>query len=243
MDTLPLVTWMFALTASGALIWLTIRAFKTNTMWGFAVLLLSPFSATFFGVKHWKEQSEPFLLYITTFTATFALGIYLFTVSGGLELLHFSANLQRGTQVQTLAENNNGNLMHASFSVERTSGMDGRFQQGTGVIDEHVSEEITGIPGTKTQTDADFENEAAMKKEKPVRYRLTYVPIKISEARNYIGTTAKITRKNVPEKEYRITGASRRHIELAQRGRGGQYSFHFRNSDVEKIRVLVNKPY
>ena len=226
METLPLVTWMFALTAIGALIWLTIRAFKTNTGWGFAVLLLSPFSATFFGVKHWDEQREPFLLYITTFTAAFALCIYLFTVSGGMDLLRFSVGIPQGPQAQTLAEHNTGNLMRASYSVEGAPG---------GLIDKYESEENTDPLATNTRAETDL--------EKPVRYRLTYIPIKLSEAKNYIGATAKITRKNVTEKEYRITGASHRHIELAQRKKGGRYSFHFKNSDVEKIRVLVNEPY
>jgi len=243
MNTLPLVTWMFALTATGALIWLTIRAFKTNTLWGFAVLLFSPFSATFFGIKYWEEQNEPFLLYITTFTATFTLGIYLFTMTGGLELLHYSAISQRAAQVQTLAENDQGNMMQASYSVESTPGMGNRFQQGAGLIDEHMSEEFTGIPDTQAQMEADSENSPATKKKKPVRYRLTYMPIKLGEVRNYIGATAKITRRNVAEKEYLITGASHRHIELAQRGKGGRYSFHFKNSDVEKIRILIKEPY
>jgi hypothetical protein len=220
---------MFALTAIGALIWLTIRAFKTNAGWGFAVLLLSPFSATVFGVKHWEKQREPFLLYITTFTATFALCIYLFTATGGLELLRLSTSIQQG--------NSQGGLMRTSYSVEAEPGIDGQFQQGSGL-------EVTGALDPEIPAEAaDSEDEAVMKEEKPVRYRLAYIPIKFADTKYYIGATAKITRKNVPEKEYRITGASPRHIELAQRRNGGQFSFNFRYSDIDKIRVLVNEPY
>jgi len=236
MNTLPLVTQMFALMAIGALVWLTIRAFKTHTGWGLAVLLLSPFSATLFGVKYWEKQREPFLLFITTFTATFALSIYLFTVTGGLELLRLSASFQHEIQAQTLAENNPGGFIRTSYAVEDAPGIDGRFQQGSGV-------EVTDVTDPEIQETANSEDEAAIKKEKPVRYRLTYMPIKLSDTKNYIGKTAKITRKNVPEKEYRITGASPRHLELAQRNRNGEYSFHIRTSDIDTIRVLVNEPY
>jgi len=221
METLVLVTRIFGLVALGALIWLTIRAFKTKPGWGFAVLLLSPFSATAFGVKHWEEQREPFLLYITTFTTTFALCVYLFAVSGGLELLGMTASSQRGVQ-QTQAETSHDNFMHAGYSAEETSEF----------TEEPVTEEIEVI-----------EDEPVAKEKQPVRYRLAYVPIKISEVRNYIGTTAKITRKNAREKEYLITGASHRHIEVAQRGKSGKFSFHFKNSDIENIRVLINEAY
>jgi hypothetical protein len=220
MDTLLLITRMFGLVALGALIWLTIRAFKTKPGWGFAVLLLSPFSAAVFGVKYWEEQREPFLLYIATFTATFALCVYLFAVSGGLELLGMTASSQRGMQTQTGTSHDS--FMHASYSVGETPGF----------TDEPVIEEIAAI-----------EDEPVTKEEEPVRYRLTYVPIKLTEVKNYIGATAKITRKNAREKEYLITGASPRHIEIAQRGKGGKFSFHLKNSDIKNIRVLVNETY
>ena len=220
MDTLPLITRIFGLVALGALIWLTVRAFKTKPGWGFAVLLLSPFSAAVFGVKYWEEQKEPFLLYITTFTATFALCVYLFAVSGGLELLGMTASSQRVMQEHTGTSRDT--FMHASYSAGETP----VFTDGP------VTEEI-----------ADIEDVPATKEKEPVRYRLIYIPIKLSEVRNYIGTTAKITRKNVREKEYLITGASHRHIEVAQHGRSGQFSFHFKNSDIKNIRVLIKEAY
>ena len=229
MDTLPLITQIFGLTALGALIWLTIRAFKTSPGWGFAVLLLAPFSAAVFGVRYWKEQREPFLLYITTFTATFALCVYLFAVSGGLELLGMSTISQRGMQPGT----GRGNTMHTSYAVEGTQAF----------IDGSVTDEIASALDAEAGETEVSEDEADAKQQKPVRYRLTYIPIKLSEAKNYIGVTAKIKRKNVREKEYRITGVSARHIELAQRGKGGQFSFRIKSSDIDNIRVLVNETY
>ena len=229
MDTLPLITQIFGLIALGALIWLTIRAFKINPGWGFAVLLLAPFSAAVFGVRYWEDQKEPFLLYITTFTATFALCVYLFTVSGGLELLGMSTSSQQGMQPGT----GRGNTMHTGYAVEGTP----VFNDGS------VTDEIASTLDAETGETEFSEDEADAKQQEPVRYRLTYVPIKLGEAKNYIGVTAKIKRKNVREKEYRIIGVTPRHIELAQRGKGGQFSFRIKNSDIDNIRVLVNETY
>jgi hypothetical protein len=229
MDTLPLITQIFGLTAFGALIWLTIRAYKINPGWGFAVLLLAPLSAAVFGVRYWEEQREPFLLYITTFTATFALCVYLFTVSGGLELLGMSTISQRGMQPGA----GRGNTMHTSNAVEETPVF----------IDKPVTDEIASALDAETGETEVSEDEADAKEQEPARYRLAYVPIKLSEAKNYIGVSAKIKRKNVQEKEYRITGVSARHIELAQRSKGGQFSFRIKKSDIDNIRVLVNETY
>jgi hypothetical protein len=60
---------------------------------------------------------------------------------------------------------------------------------------------------------------------------------------DYVGSVVKVTRKNVPEKEYRLTGASGSKLQLVQRTSGGSFSFKYRKRDIEKIRVLVNKPY
>ena len=245
MNTLPLITQLFALIASGSMIWLIIRAFKTHPGWGFAVLLLSPVSAIVFGVKYWDKQRQPFLLYVTTLTATLVLGIYVITVSGGKELLHFSANFQQGMQGHKLARYSNGELRHASFSSPETSATDGMFREDPDFLNGHASTENAGLVDAETQTreTAGSNNKPAMKNKKSVRYRLSYIPIDIAEIKKHIGTTAKITRKNAEEKEYLITGASPKHIELAQRSKHGKYSFHFKNSDIENIRVLVKQPY
>ncbi len=245
MNTLPLITQLLALLACGSMIWLIIRAFKTHPGWGFAVLLLSPVSAIVFGVKFWDKQREPFLLYVTTLTATLVLCIYLFTVSGGTELLRFSANFQQEVQGKTMDRDGNGDLRRASFSVGEASAEDGMFRQDPDFSGAHKSAENSGDMNAQTEPEetAGIDDEPAVEDKKPVRYRLTYIPIKVSEIKKHIGTTAKITRKNVEEKEYLITGASPKHIELAQRSKHGRFSFHFKNRDIEKIRVLVKEPY
>ncbi|MGB5438738.1 MAG: hypothetical protein WBN90_03690 [Gammaproteobacteria bacterium] len=245
METLPLITIIFSLTSFAALIWLIVRAFKTKLLWGFAVLLLSPVSAILFGVKYWEHQKKPFLLYISTFTATFALSIYLFAVIVDTEKLRLSNALQPGMQQNTQAKYGIGELLRASFSVGDISAEDGMFRQDPDFANRHVSANSPGEITTETaaQETARGDNGPAVKDRKTVRYRLKYIPIKLTEIKNHIGTTAKITRKNVEEKEYMITGASPMHIELAQRSTHGKFSFHFKNSDIENIRVLVREPY
>ena len=236
MDTLPLITLLFALVATVAWIWLLVRGFKINAKWGFAILLLSPFSAIFFGVYHWDKQKQPFLLYTTTFTAMFALLIYMFTVSGGMEAVRIAYKFKQGNVTETMTEHLKNGMIPINYSVEEKSAQDGMFQQDPGFLSE--LEEDSDLMDTEPEAEA-----TAAIEEKPVRTRLTYIPVKITDINKYIGATAKVTRKNVEEREYLITGVSPRHIEVAQRSRKGKFSFRFKNSDIKNIRVLINENY
>jgi len=89
----------------------------------------------------------------------------------------------------------------------------------------------------------DVENISKKVKPKKEHYRLVYMPIKVADAKNYVGSTVKVTRKNVPEKEYRLIGSSGRKLEFSQRAGQGSFSFHYSINDIEKIRVLTKQPY
>jgi hypothetical protein len=114
METLNLLASLFGLVALIALIWLVIRAFKRNFLWGLAVLLLSPITATLYGIIYWRDDKKPFLAYITSFTAAVGLGLYVFTAWGGWEVVGSGLAVNRGihdknlTQQQALAYMNSG---------------------------------------------------------------------------------------------------------------------------------------
>ena len=127
-------------------------------------------------------------------------------------------------------------MIPIKYSVEEKSAQDGMFQQDPQFLSE--VEEDSDLVDAETPTE-----ETAATKEKPIRTRLAYVPVKLTDINKYIGATAKVTRKNVEEREYLITGASPKHIEVAQRSTNGKFSFHFKNSDIENIRVLINENY
>ncbi len=69
------------------------------------------------------------------------------------------------------------------------------------------------------------------------------MPVEVADAKNYIGSTVKVTRKNVAEKEYRLISSTGRKLEFTQRAGRGSYSFHYHTSDIEKIRVLTKQQY
>ena len=89
----------------------------------------------------------------------------------------------------------------------------------------------------------DFSSIAKKTTHKQERYRLTYVTINIADAPNYVGSTVKVTRKNVIEKEYRLISVSGNRLEFSQRAGSGSYTFKYRKNDIEKIRVLTKQPY
>jgi hypothetical protein len=253
-EVIIMLTQIAAGTTLLALLWLTARAFKKNTAWGLGILLLSPFTAIAFAIMYWDRERLPFLAYIGTFAITTALMASLFTTWGGWELLQASRNAKQALQTQTLTNADISAFRQASLSFSKQSGINyqddqllKRIQHQLGRDAEleefnaktRAREAAEAQEAEKTYTLEGLYRRPAKEKE---RYQLVYKQIKLADARNYIGSTVKITRKNVLEKEYRLTGATRSSLQLAQRNRHGSFSFSFKNRDIEKIRVLTKQP-
>ena len=250
MNTLSLVAQVTGFTALVTFIWLLARAFGRHSGWGMAVLLFSPISAVAFGIKHWKDEKIPFLAYITTSVTAIALSLYLFTAWGGWELLRASQQVQLGIATQTLTESNVQALMTVSQSFDEQSGFDLqssslllRAQRDLAMQEEQLAAEEAAKTEAARKEQLDFDSIARKTKPRQERYRLTYVTIKVADAPNYVGSTVKVTRKNVVEKEYRLIGVSGNRLEFSQRAGSGSYTFKYRRKDIEKIRVLTKQPY
>lgn len=238
-----------------ALLWLAARAFRKNLAWGFGVLLLSPVGAAAFGIRHWHREKLPFLSYIATFAVTVGLLLSLFSAWGGWELIEATRNAKLALQNQTLTRTDADAFRKASLSFARKSGipyqdesllirMQHEFDRKAehAEIDAHVRamEEQEAQEQEKDYTLEDLYRRAPKKKE---RYRLNYRKIRVADAHKYIGATVKVTRRNVLEKEYRLTGVTGNTLKFAQKNRSGSFSFAFNKRDIEKIRVLTKEPY
>ncbi len=250
MNTLTLIALLTGFTALLTYIWLLSRAFHTHTGWGMAVLLLSPFSAVVFGIKHWRADKAPFLAYISASIAAVVLWLYLFSSWGGWELLHASLQVKEGITTHTLTEQDTQSLISISQSFDEQSGLDTQSSKLLAQAKRQLALQAESLAAaaaaeTEAATKERLDFGRIDKKVKPVqeRYRLAYVTIKVADAPNFVGSTVKVTRKNVLEKEYRLVKASGNRLELVQQAGRGSYTFRFRNSDIEKIRVLTKQPY
>lgn len=250
MNILPLITLITGLFTLITLILLTVRAFRKNPAWGLAVMLLSPVSATFFGIKYWQEEKKAFLTYITTVATTAALAMYLFTTWGGWELLRATYQVNRGIETRMLTARDAEHFKNASLSFTEKSGLniqnEARMEQISRKLASEAAakaaiEQAAAEPAEDDKLDIESISKKVVVEQE--RYRLVYLPIKVKDAKNYVGSTVKVTRKNVPEKEYRLIGASGRRLELAQNTGQGSYSFHYNTRDIEKIRVLTQQQY
>ena len=250
MNMLPVITQIAVISTLVAFLWLTVRAFMKTTGWGLAVMLLSPFSAAFFGIKYWSDEKKPFLVYMTSLVTAITLALYLFTTWGGWELVRAAHLVNKGIQSRMLTAQDAENFMKASLSFTEKSGLDIQNPAGLEQISKKLASEAEA-KAAREQAAAEaaeaerlsLENTTQKAPVKQVRYRLVYLPIEVADASNYVGSTVKVTRRNVPEKEYRLIGASGRKIELSQHAGRGSYSFKYNFRDIEKIRVLTKQPY
>jgi hypothetical protein len=250
MNDPTLVAQLSIFAAIASFIWLVTRAFGKHNGWGIAVLFLSPISAVIYGVKYWKKDKLPFLAYTTTTITAIALCLYLFSAWGGWELLRVSQQVQQGIVSHTLTEQDMQSLEAISQIFDEHSGLDMQssnlLQLARRELDlqarQRAAEEDAKAAATERGL-LDIEHIARKTKPEQEHYRLTYVTIKVADARNYVGATVKVTRKNVVEKEYRLVKATQNQLEFVQRAGNGSYTFRFRNNDIEKIRVLTKQPY
>ena len=249
MNSLPLITQIAAACSLLALGWLTVRAFSKKPAWGLAVMLLSPVGATFFGLKYWDEEKKAFLAYLITFAVTAALALTLFTAWGGWDLLRATYQVNNGINSRMLTTQDAEYFVKASTSFNEKSGlniqdayrMEKARNQMASEAEEKVARELADSKLAEDNLDMDNISKKVVSKKE--HYRLVYIPIKVADAKNYVGSTVKVTRKNVPEKEYRLIGSSGRKLEFSQRAGQGSFSFHYSTSDIEKIRVLTKQLY
>ena len=249
MNSLPLITQIAAACSLLALGWLTVRAFSKKPAWGLAVMLLSPVGATFFGLKYWDEEKKAFLAYLVTFAVTAALAVTLFTAWGGWDLLRATYQVNNGINSRMLTTQDAEYFVKANTSFNEKSGLNiqdtYRMEKARNQLaieaEEKVARELADSKPAEDNLDmTNISKKVVSKKE---HYRLVYIPIKVADAKNYVGSTVKVTRKNVPEKEYRLIGSSGRKLEFSQRAGKGSFSFHYSTSDIEKIRVLTKQLY
>lgn len=251
MNHLTLIAQILAVISTLSFLWLTARAFKKNAGWGLGVLLFSPFSATLFGMKFWDSEKKPFLLYACTTIITIGLALYLFSAWGGWELLRANALVQQGIETQRLSRFSAETYIKATQVFAEKSGMNFSNPQSMAyaqrVIDQEQAQQAAIQASIEQQGAKD--NLSASRINKKVetvpdeRIRLVYKTVQMKDAHKYIGATVKVTRRNAEEKEYRLTGATNKSLQFAQRNTSGAYSFAFRMNDIEKLRVLIKEPY
>ncbi len=232
-----------------ALCWLTIRAFGKHTGWGLAVLLFSPLGAAAFGRRYWKDVKKPLIVYAVALLVTLGLALCMFSAWGGWELLRTGVRVQQGMQADKLASRDASNFLKANLAFAQKSGLEIRNIPAAEFAREQLVREALEaiklaeeLETTESIEEVPYRDIRKKVKSQEPSYRVAYIPIDVSEAHKYIGATVKVTRKNVVEKEYRLTGATRSRLQFAQRNRSGNFSFSFRSRDIEKLRVLVKQP-
>jgi hypothetical protein len=255
MDLLTLITRILAAGSLLALIWLVVRAFGKSAGWGLGVLLLSPVSAALFGLKYWDSEKKAFLLYLGTTCTSVGLALYLFSTWGGWELLRTSSQVRQGIETQQLSVLDAETFLKASTYFRDRSGMDFSdprlLASAREILDRQAArqapgQEATPQPEAGTPEAKDNPHATPMNRKTtsvPVEHtRLVFRTIPVEDAHKYIGATAKVTRRNAEEKEYRLTGVTSKSLQFTQRNNSGIFSFALRMNDIVKLRILVKVP-
>ena len=248
MNILTQIALLAGLIAGISLLWLSGRAFGKHVAWGLGVLFLSPLAAITFGIRYWRDEKGPFLVYLTTFCVAMTLGLYVFTVQGGWNAVRTALHNQQHTDLRISGGNGETSFVHTSLNSvaeipvrnakaaarpEQTRPVPGR----TAGSQTSAGDQVAPEAGTPAVTSA---KPTSAKK----RYRASYVAIPPSRADDYIGMTVKVKRMNRPEQDCVLRSVTPAGLGFEQHVRGGgTFSFKYRQGDIEKLRVLVKLAY
>lgn len=247
MNLLTQIALLTGLIAGISLIWLVGRAFGKHVAWGLVVLLLSPLAAVIFGIRYWRDEKGPFLVYVATFTIAMTLGLYVFTVQGGWDAVRTALRNQQHTDFQISGGNGEMSFVHTSLNSAETPVRDGKAVA--------QPEQVRAIPPETAESPTNASGQVTSEKSTPAvtsakptasneRYRAAYVAIPPSLADDYIGMTFKVKRMNRPEQDCVLRSVTPTGLGFEQHVRGGgTFSFKYRKSDIEKLRVLVKQTY
>ena len=248
MNTLTQIALLAGLIAAISLIWLAGRAFSKHVAWGLLVLFLSPLAAVLFGIRFWRDEKRPFLVYVATFTIAMTLGLYVFTVQGGWEVVRTALRSQQSLDLQISGENGRMSFVPTSLNpVAETPVRNGktavsRPEQTRPILPEaaesstNTGEQVAPERSTPTVT-------TAKPAASTMRYRATYMSIPPSRAEDYIGMTVKVKPTNRPEQDCVLRSVTPAGLGFEQHVHGGVFSFKYRHGDIEKLRVLVKQAY
>lgn len=250
MNILTQIALLAGLIAGISLIWLVGRAFSKHAAWGLAVLCLSPVTAVIFGIRHWRDEKGPFLVYVVAFTTAMTLGLYVIAVKGGWDAVRSAPHTQQDMHLQESGGNRNVSFLQTGLNSVGESSMRVHHDKAAGTRHEQVrpiqpdsSEPPTNASGQVPPEKSTTRVTSAKSTDPEKHYRATYVSIPPSMANDYIGMTVKVKRLNRPEQDCVLRSVTPTSLGFEQHARGGTFSFQYRHSDIEKLRVLVKQTY
>ena len=251
MNILAQIALLAGLVSCISLLWLVSRAFSKHALWGLAVLLLSPLTAVIFGIKYWRHEKQPFLVYLATFTVAVTLGAYVFTVKGGWDVVRNALHNRQYVSIRIAGENEKMPLLQTSLNTARASSVQRHDDKTPGTRSDQPGP-ARSVPATPATSDASLvtpDNDkpkvtSARSIDTKTRYRAAYVTIPPSKADDYIGMTVKVKRLNRPEQDCVLRSVTPTTLGFEQHVRGGgTLSFKYRHTDIEQLRVLVKQSY
>ena len=179
-----------------------------------------------------------------------SLGLHEFTARGGWDQLRNALRDPRPATLQSSGHAGGMGFVPTSLRVDTKPALKTRESVSTGAPPAQVQAGVQDktVPATSAEGQAETEpGTPKVSSAKPIEpktsYRAAYVAVDPSKAGRYVGMTVKVKRLNRPEQDCVLRRVSSTALGFEQHTRGGTFSFEYRQSDIEKLRVLVKQAY
>ncbi len=215
-----------------ASIWLVVVAFKRSAAWGLVVLLV-PFAAVAFAVRHWQSARKPFLASL----GAAAAASLLFLVSAGIGAAAISgrvADRMSGAAARVAPPTPTASLFPAGDSRQpAASDSTGRAGAPSGPV----------APGAERAPDVPESAPAPRPELLPLDGASIdgdgYAEISFLDAGRAVGRSVRLFSRDGAVHEGDLVGATAGGLEIENAFRTGTVSVEFRRADVARLLVKV----
>jgi hypothetical protein len=228
---------------------------------------LFPVMATIYATRYWDDVKKPFLVYITTFVLSVALGAYVFTSWGGWGIMKASISVAEGIANEDLTMEDALKFMQSGLDVaEDTAATEqdrqvieferkflNMFESGQTLTEEEQREinqdflnllEKSDLSEEEKQELEEFRSnlleESNMNEKGRQQHEAQYKAISLAHAKDFVGSSVLLARSDGVEQECRLIGVSGNTLQFEKSISGGSVAFAHKEDEIQSLKVLQN---
>ncbi len=219
-------------------LWLIIEGFKKHVLWGLGIFFI-PLVSIVFAIMHWQVAKKPFLINLL---ASVLIVVVLFEPMAGA--MKESVQIAQRVQSGEITEQKGQELMQQRMMQilrgnEVTPISDEELLTPEEQHIEALREElkIKNDAARVSQAYAEKQAKKSKVKEEQLRKVKIFTPIKISQAKNYIGKKLRIVSSEGIERQGILESAGYDRLTLNRKLQGGQFNFDVLTKDIKTLEV------
>jgi len=218
-------------------LWLMVEGFKKHIVWGIGIFFI-PFISIVFAVVHWKEAKKPFL--INLLSSILLVAVLFEPMTAAMkESVQVMQRVETGELTEQQAQQMMVDRMRQILMGDTVTITDDDLLTPEEQEIQALQAELK-IKNDAARASQAYAQEQASKRvqvEKELRKVNVFTPIKLSQAKKYVGQKLRIVSFEGIERQGILRSAGFDRLTLDRKLAGGQFNFDVLTKDIKTIEV------